>query len=82
MEEQKLEINKPAPKFSAEVFHNNEVKKVNLDQYKGKNGAEDQFPHPFYPQMHYPPPPVLIHYQVGRVIEGEQEKHRQAPQAD
>ena len=32
----KLEINKEAPKFSAEVFHNNEFKKVNLDDYEGK----------------------------------------------
>ena len=32
----KLEINKEAPKFSAEVFQNNEFKKINLDDYKGK----------------------------------------------
>ena len=32
----KLEINKEAPKFSAEIFQNNEFKKVNLDDYKGK----------------------------------------------
>jgi len=32
----KLEINKEAPKFSAEIFQNNEFKKVNLDDYKGR----------------------------------------------
>jgi len=32
----KPEIGEQAPKFSAEVFHNNEIKKVSLDQYKGK----------------------------------------------
>ena len=32
----KLEINKAAPAFTAEVFHNNEFKKVSLGDYKGK----------------------------------------------
>ena len=32
----KLEINKPAPEFSAEVFHENQIKKINLADYKGK----------------------------------------------
>lgn len=31
-----LEINKQAPKFSAEAYHNGEIKKINLDDYKGK----------------------------------------------
>ena len=35
-EKQKLEINKSAPTFSAEVFHNNKFEKVNLEDYKGK----------------------------------------------
>jgi len=36
MEETKLEINSEAPKFNAEVFHNNEIKNFSLDDYKGK----------------------------------------------
>ncbi len=36
MEEKKLEINKEAPKFEAEVFHENNFKKIKLDDYKGK----------------------------------------------
>ncbi|MAH07641.1 peroxiredoxin [Candidatus Pacearchaeota archaeon] len=36
MEPQILEINEPAPRFQAEAFHNNEVKKINLDQFRGK----------------------------------------------
>jgi|TARA_B100001971_G_C18189626_1_gene537817 peroxiredoxin (alkyl hydroperoxide reductase subunit C) len=36
MESQILKINEPAPRFQAEAFHNNEVKKINLDQFKGK----------------------------------------------
>jgi peroxiredoxin (alkyl hydroperoxide reductase subunit C) len=34
--EQTLEINKPAPKFTAEAFHEGQIKKVSLDDYKGK----------------------------------------------
>ena len=36
MEEQQLKINAKAPEFSADVFHNNQVKKINLKDYKGK----------------------------------------------
>ncbi len=36
MEEQKLIINKLAPNFKAEVFHNQEISKVNLSDYQGK----------------------------------------------
>jgi NADH-dependent peroxiredoxin subunit C len=36
MEEQNLEINKPAPLFAAEAYHNNEIKPINLADYKGK----------------------------------------------
>ncbi|MFA6461298.1 MAG: redoxin domain-containing protein [Candidatus Woesearchaeota archaeon] len=36
MNEQELRINKPAPEFSAEVFQNEEVKKINLRDYRGK----------------------------------------------
>jgi NADH-dependent peroxiredoxin subunit C len=32
----KIEIGKPAPKFVADAFHNNEIKKINLEDYKGK----------------------------------------------
>ncbi|MBU0459797.1 MAG: peroxiredoxin [Nanoarchaeota archaeon] len=32
----KLEINESAPKFSADVFHNNQFKKTNLEDHKGK----------------------------------------------
>ncbi|MAF99416.1 MAG: peroxiredoxin [Nanoarchaeota archaeon] len=31
-----IKINTPAPSFSAEAFHNNEIKKVNLHDYRGK----------------------------------------------
>jgi len=31
-----VNINKPAPEFSAEAFVNNKVKKINLKDYKGK----------------------------------------------
>jgi len=30
------EINQPAPAFSADAYHNDEVKKINLEDYKGK----------------------------------------------
>ena len=36
MEEQTININAPAPKFSAEALHEGQVKKINLDDYKGK----------------------------------------------
>ncbi|PIZ50708.1 peroxiredoxin [Candidatus Woesearchaeota archaeon CG_4_10_14_0_2_um_filter_33_13] len=36
MNEIKLEINNPAPEFVAEVYHNNEIKKISLTEYKGK----------------------------------------------
>ncbi len=36
MEENKLEINSKAPAFEAKVFHNDEIKTVKLDNYKGK----------------------------------------------
>ncbi|MAG38702.1 peroxiredoxin [Candidatus Woesearchaeota archaeon] len=36
MEEQKLCINEKAPAFTAEVYHNNEIKKVSLKDYEGK----------------------------------------------
>ena len=36
MEEQKIEINKEAPKFTADAFYNGEIKKVNLEDYRGK----------------------------------------------
>jgi len=31
-----VKINKAAPEFETEVFHNNEIKKVSLSDYKGK----------------------------------------------
>ena len=34
--EQELKINEKAPEFELEAFHNNEVKKVKLSDYKGK----------------------------------------------
>jgi len=34
--ENKLEINKPAPSFVAEAFQDGQIKKVNLEDYKGK----------------------------------------------
>jgi len=36
MEENRLEINKQAPKFEAKAFHENDIKTVKLDNYKGK----------------------------------------------
>jgi NADH-dependent peroxiredoxin subunit C len=36
MEEKIIEINKPAPDFTAEVFQNGEIKKISLSDYKGK----------------------------------------------
>ncbi len=36
LEMNKLEINKPAPKFTAEAYYNQEIKKISLDDYKGK----------------------------------------------
>lgn len=35
-QESQLEINKPAPYFQAEAFHNNEVKNINIRDLKGK----------------------------------------------
>ena len=34
--ENKIEINKPAPTFVAEAFQDGQIKKVNLEDYKGK----------------------------------------------
>jgi NADH-dependent peroxiredoxin subunit C len=34
--ENSLKINTPAPEFDAEAFHNGEIKKVSLENYKGK----------------------------------------------
>lgn len=36
MESNKLEINSKAPTFEAKAFHNDEIKKVKLSDYKGK----------------------------------------------
>ncbi len=36
MEENKLDINAPAPLFEAKAFHNEETKKITLSQYRGK----------------------------------------------
>jgi len=36
MEEQHPKINAPAPTFMADVYHNDEIKKVKLEQYHGK----------------------------------------------
>lgn len=36
MEQNKLEINAPAPKFEAKAFQNDEIKTVKLSNYKGK----------------------------------------------
>lgn len=36
MEGNKLEINAQAPKFEAKAFHDNDIKTVKLDDYKGK----------------------------------------------
>src|SRR5690606_17605587 len=52
-----------------------------LDQDGCENGAEDQFPYAFHPQMHYPPPEEFIQHQVYRVVEREQEHHGEAYQA-
>lgn len=35
-QENNLSINHPAPEFTAEIFHNNEIKKISLSDYKGK----------------------------------------------
>lgn len=36
MEQNRLEINAEAPKFEAQAFHENQIKTVKLDDYKGK----------------------------------------------
>jgi len=36
MEQNKLEINALAPRFAAQAFHNEKIKTVKLDDYKGK----------------------------------------------
>ena len=36
MEEMKFGINKKAPTFTAEAFQNGEIKKINLEEYKGR----------------------------------------------
>src|SRR5690606_11440877 len=51
-----------------------------LDQHEGQHRTHDQFPHAFYPQVYDPPPVVFVARQVLRVVEGEQEEHRQADQ--
>ena len=52
-----------------------------LDQHERQHRAHDQFPHAFHPQVHHKPPVVLVARQVFRVVEGEQEEHRQTNQA-
>lgn len=34
--EKNIEINKPAPSFEAEIFHENDTKKIKLEDYRGK----------------------------------------------
>ena len=34
--EERIEINEKAPVFEADAFHNNEIKKIKLEEYKGK----------------------------------------------
>ncbi len=51
-----------------------------LDQDEGQDGAKDQFPNTFYPQMHYPPPVVLVHDKIGGVVECKQEEYGKAGQ--
>lgn len=36
MEQEKLEMNKTAPQFEADVFHNDQIRKVKLSDYKGR----------------------------------------------
>src|SRR5690606_11434325 len=52
-----------------------------LDQDEGQDRTKDQLPHAFHPQMHYPPPEVLVHDQRHRVVEGEHPEHAQTDQA-
>jgi hypothetical protein len=53
-----------------------------LEQHEAENRAHDQLPHALDPQMHHPPPEIFILDQVGRVVESEQEEHRQTDQTD
>src|SRR5690606_37011296 len=41
------------------------------NQNERQDGTQDQFPYTFNPQVHDPPPEVLVHHQRGGVIEGE-----------
>jgi hypothetical protein len=49
---------------------------------KGQQRAEDQFPHTLHPEMHHPPPVKLVAHDVRRIVEGEQEEYREAPEPD
>ncbi|MNC51295.1 hypothetical protein D3C75_1005830 [compost metagenome] len=62
------------------LLHHFAVDAGDLDQHERQHRAHDQFPHPFDPQVHHPPPVELVAGQVAGVVEGEQEEHRQADQ--
>src|SRR5690606_6509574 len=51
-----------------------------LDQDEGQNRTQDQFPDAFHPQVHNPPPEVLVHDQRHGVVEGEHPEHTQPDQ--
>ena len=52
-----------------------------LDQHKGENSSENQFPDTLDPQVHHKPPEILVQHQVIRHIKREQEEYRQAHQS-
>src|SRR5690606_36484201 len=62
------------------LFHHFTVNTGGLDQDEGQDCTEDQFPDTFHPQMHNPPPEVLVHDQRHGVVESEHPEHTQADQ--
>ena len=63
------------------LFNHFPVDTGNLDQHVGQNGAHDQFPYAFNPQVYHEPPEVFVGGQVAGVVEGEHPEYGQADQA-
>ena len=47
--------------------HDPAARAQRLHQSPGHDAADQHFPCGFHPEMHYPPPPVLVHGQIGGV---------------
>ncbi|MCY1292551.1 hypothetical protein D9M70_417840 [compost metagenome] len=58
------------------------VDTVELDHQEGEHRCHDQFPDAFDPEVDDVPPVHLVECQVDRVVEGEKEEDRHAPEPE